>query len=189
MLFKVLHNLLFFFKNLGLLEFTPVPCSSLSPNLSHLHCEIVYSSAKLLWKVRPETISASTCFPKLILPKKEQLLLFRTKFWKQQPKTIFFFSFHFTAFCFQLPLSLISLFLFLFSHLPLSLSPSAPQTYRIFPWGLHQGNKQHKVGILLSCHLPVLMKKKINSRTEKWKENKLCFQPEARINLRTVLEK
>lgn len=131
MLFKALHRLLLFFKNLGLLEVTPVPCSSLSPNLSHLHCKNVYSSAKLLWKVRPETTSTSTCFPKLTPSKKGATLPFQNKI--LEAATQILFSFHFAAFCFQLPLSLISLFLFSFSsHLPLSFSPSLPSDLQNF---------------------------------------------------------
>lgn len=164
MFFNALRNLSFFFKNLGLLEFTPIPCSSLSPNLSHLHCKIVYSSAKLLWKVKPETISASTCFPKLAPFKKQASPPFRNKTLEAANQK--FCSFHFTAFCFQLLLSLISHFLLLFSLLPLSFDPSLLWLAELFhevsirePVFLYSRNKQHKVGILLSCHLPVLIKK------------------------------
>lgn len=170
MLFKALHNLLFFFKNLGLLEFTSIPCSSLSPNLFHLHCKIVCSSAKLLWKVRPETISASTCFPKLTpfikgaSPPCQYKIL--------EAATQKFFSFYFAAFCFQLSLLLISIYLFLFPIFPSPSAHPSPQTYKTFPWGLHQGTDflALKNQAAQSWHSPVVSppsfnKKKKLSRT------------------------
>lgn len=142
MLFNALHNFSFFFKNQGLLEFTPIPCSSLSPNLSHLHYKIVYSSAKLLWKVRPETISASICS------------FSEQNFGSSNTKIL-----HFTAFCFQLPLSLISLFLFLFSPLPLSFSPSLPSHLQNFSMRSPSGNRfscsqeTSSTKLAFSCHV------------------------------------
>lgn len=163
MLFEASHNLLFFFKNLGLLEFTPVPCSNLSPNLSHLHCKIVYNSAKLLWKVRPEIISASICFPKLTPPKKWASPPFQDKILEAATQNFF-----------QFPLSSFLFSASSFTKLPFSLpvlpSPSLPQPIRLIEV-FHEvsirelvfffsRNEQHKVGILLSYHLPVLIKKK-----------------------------
>lgn len=177
MLFNALHNLSFFFKNLGLLEFTPIPCSSLSPNLSHLHCKIVYSSAKLLWKVRPETISASTCFPKLAPFKKQASPPFRNKTLEAANQK--FCSFHFTAFCFQLLLSLISHFLLLFSLLPLSFDPSLLWLAELFPWGLHQGTSflVLKKQAAQSWHSPVMSPPSFNQKNfqERKNERKMSY--------------
>lgn len=177
MLFNALHNLSFFFKNLGLLEFTPIPCSSLSPNLSHLHCKIVCSSANLLWKVRPETIYASTCFPKLAPFKKQASPPFWNKTLEAANQKFCKFplySFLFSASSFtNLPLSPP------FLPSPSLLRPLSPLTCRTFPWGLHQGTSflVLKKQAAQSWHSPVMSPPSFNQKNfqERKNERKMSY--------------